>query len=72
MNWPQLIFAIALLVIGGAFIAYNALVFWLTAVRKEDATSVAPIVGGVIAAAGVAALQVAGSGLNTTAPRLGA
>lgn len=61
MNWPQLIFAVALLLVGGAFIAYNAVIFWLTVVRKEDAPSVAPLFGGIIAAAGVAALPVAGS-----------
>jgi hypothetical protein len=61
VNWPQLLFAIALLAIGGVFIAYNAVVFWSTVVRKEEATSVAPLVGGIIAAAGVAALPIAGS-----------
>jgi len=61
VNWPQLIFAVALLLVGGAFIAYNAMVFWLTVVRKEHAPSVAPIFGGVIAAAGVVALPVAGT-----------
>lgn len=61
MNWPQLIFAVALLVIGGVFIAYNAMVFWLTVVRKDDGPSIAPIFGGLIAAAGIAALPVAGS-----------
>jgi len=61
VNWPQLIFAVVLLAIGGAFIAFNAVIFWLTVVRKQDAPSVAPIVGGVIAAAGVAALPLAGS-----------
>ena len=61
MNWPQLVFAVATLLIGGAFIAYNAVIFWLTVLRKEEAPSVAPIVGGVIAAAGVVILPVAGS-----------
>jgi hypothetical protein len=61
VNWPQLIFAVALLLVGGALIAYNAMIFWLTVVRKEDAPSVAPIFGGVIAAAGIVALPVAGS-----------
>ncbi|HXV32016.1 MAG TPA: hypothetical protein VD840_16940, partial [Sinorhizobium sp.] len=61
VNWPQLIFAVALLVIGSAFIAYNAMIFWLTVVRKEEAPSVAPIVGSVIAAAGIVALPVTGS-----------
>lgn len=61
MDWPQLIFALLLLIIGGALIVYNAWVFWLTMVLKEDAPSVAPIFGGVIAAAGVAVLPVPGS-----------
>lgn len=61
MDWPQLIFAVALLIIGGGFIAYNAMIFWLTVVRKEHAPSVAPIVGGVIAAVGIAVLPVTGS-----------
>lgn len=61
MNWPQLIFAVALLLIGGGLIAYNAVIFWLTVVRKEDAPSVAPLFGGIIAAAGVAVLPFAGS-----------
>jgi hypothetical protein len=61
VNWPQLIFAVVLLVVGGAFIAYNAMIFWLTVVQKEDAPSVAPIFGGVIAAVGIVALPVTGS-----------
>lgn len=61
MDWPQFIFAVALLLIGGVFIAYNAMIFWLTVVRKEDAPSVAPIIGGVIAAAGIVALPVTAS-----------
>ena len=61
MNWPQLIFALALLVIGGVFIAFNAMIFWLTVVRKKHAPAVAPIVGGPIAAVGIALLPLAGS-----------
>ena len=61
MNWPQFIFAVVLLIIGGALIAYNALIFWLTIVRKDHAPSVAPIFGGVIAAIGIAVLPVTGS-----------
>jgi hypothetical protein len=61
MNWPQFIFAVALLVIGGALIAYNAMVFWLTVIRKDHAPSVAPIFGGVIAAVGVVALPLPSS-----------
>lgn len=61
MNWPQLVFSVALLLIGGAFIAYNAMIFWVTIVRKKDAPSVAPIFGGVIAAAAIVTLPVTGS-----------
>lgn len=61
MNWVQLVFSVALLVIGGMLIAYNAMIFWLTVVQKEEAPSVAPIFGGVIAAAGIAALPITGS-----------
>ncbi len=50
-----------MLIIGGCLIAYNARVFWLTVVRQDYALSVAPIFGGVIAAAGVAILPVTGS-----------
>jgi hypothetical protein len=60
LNWPQLIFAVALLIAGGALIAYNAMVFYLSVIRNEHAPSVAPIFGGVIAAAGIALLPVEG------------
>lgn len=59
--WPQATFAVTLLIIGGGLIAFNATVFWLTVVRKGHASSVAPIFGGIIAAAGIAALPIAGS-----------
>ena len=61
LNWPQLIFSVALMLVGGVFIAYNAMIFWLTVVLKGDAPGVAPIFGGVIAAAGIVALPVTGS-----------
>lgn len=61
MNWPQLIFAVVLLIVGGTFIAYNAVVFYLTVIRKEQAPSVAPIFGGVIAAVGIAVWPVSGT-----------
>ncbi len=35
--WPQLTFAVTLLIIGGCLIAYNARVFWLTVVRQDYA-----------------------------------
>ena len=59
--WPQLTFAVTLLIIGGCFIAYNAMVFWLTVIRQDYAPSVAPILGGVIAATGIVVLPVTGS-----------
>ena len=59
--WPQVTFAITLLVIGSAFIAFNAVIFWLTVVRKEHASSVAPIFGGVFAAAGIMILPISES-----------
>ena len=59
--WPQLTLAITLLLIGGGLIAFNLWVFWLTVVRHAPASSVAPIVGGIIAATGIVILPVAGS-----------
>jgi hypothetical protein len=59
--WPRLTFAVTLLIIGGVFIAFNVMVFWVTVVRREHAPSVAPIFGGIIAAAGIVALPVTGS-----------
>jgi len=61
VTWPQITLAATLLIIGSAFIAFNAMIFWLTVVRKEQASSVAPILGGVIAAAGIAILPVSES-----------
>ena len=59
--WPRVTLALTLLVIGGAFIVFNAKTFWLTIIRKGHAPSVAPIVGGVIAAAGIVVLPISGS-----------
>ncbi len=59
--WPQLTFAVTLLVIGGVFIAFNAMVFWLTMVSKEHAPSVAPLLGGIMAAVGIAVLPIEAS-----------
>jgi len=58
VNWPQLTFAVTLIIIGGLFIAFNAYVFWLTVVLRREASSTAPILGGIIAAAGIAILPV--------------
>ncbi len=59
---PQLMFALTLLVIGGACVAFNATIFYVAVVRKERAaSSVMPIVGGPIAAVGIALLPFPGS-----------
>ena len=59
--WSQIVFASTLLIIGSAFIAFNAVIFWRTVVRKEHAPSVAPIFGGVFVAAGIAILPISES-----------
>jgi hypothetical protein len=61
VKWPHMTFAVVLLVIGGVMIAFNAMIFWLTVVRKGEAPAVAPIFGGIIAAIGVAVLPAAES-----------
>jgi len=43
MGWSRLIFAVVLLAAGGALIAFNAMVSWLTEVRRDHAPAVAPI-----------------------------
>jgi len=61
VSWPQLVFAATLLLIGGGFIAYNAVNFWTTIILREPSSSVLPIFGGIIAAAGIGILPVTGS-----------
>jgi hypothetical protein len=58
--WPRLTFSFTLLAVGGTVIAYNAMIFWFTVVHRNHAPSVAPIVGGIIAAAGVVLLPLSG------------
>lgn len=50
---PQLTFAVTLLIIGVFFISFNAMVFWIDIVCGRHAPAVAPIVGGIIASAGI-------------------
>lgn len=59
--WPRPTFAATLLIIGGAMIAYNAMIFWTEVVRGGDAPSVMFAFGGLLAAAGVAVLPIDGS-----------
>jgi hypothetical protein len=59
--WPRPTFAATLLIIGGVMLAYNAMIFWAEVVRGRDASSVVPVFGGIVAAAGVALLPIAGS-----------
>lgn len=59
-GWPQWTTAITLLVTGTVFILFNAVIFVQTVVRDKDAPSVAPVVGGIFAAAGIALLPLPG------------
>ena len=58
--WPRITLAVTLLIVGGVFIAFNAMIFWATVIRKGQASSVAPIFGGIFAAMGIALLPVDG------------
>ena len=60
LKWPRLTGGVSLLAVGGAILAFNAMIFWQTVIRKDSAPSVAPIFGGVLAAAGMALLPVEG------------
>jgi hypothetical protein len=60
MDWIRLVCGVALIALGAVPIAYNAMIFWATVVRKGRAPSVAPFIGGLVAAGGVACLPVAG------------
>ena len=53
---PRLTLVVVLLGIGGVFIAYNARIFWIEVILKEHSQSVLPIVGGILAGAGIALL----------------
>jgi hypothetical protein len=53
---PRATAAITLLVLGGAFMAFNAMIFWATVIRRDDAPAIAPLFGGILAAVGVALL----------------
>lgn len=70
VRWPQLTFASTLLIIGAGLIGYNAWIFWLSIVLNEDAPSIAPVFGGISAAAGIVLLPVAGSWLYCWIPLL--
>ena len=60
LKWPRLTGGVSLLAVGGAMMAFNAVIFWHTVIRKDSAPSVAAIFGGVLAAAGMALLPVEG------------
>ena len=59
--WPQLVFSATVLIFGCVLIGFNLWIFWLTVIRKEPASSIAPIFGGLIAAIGIVTLPVTGS-----------
>ena len=57
---PRVTLAVTLVVIGGTFIAFNGMVFWVTMVRQGHGPAVAPVFGGIIAAGGIVVLPVDG------------
>ncbi len=58
---PRLTFAVTLLLIGSAFIVFNAMIFLGRLRGQVDGPSVAPVFGGLFAATGVALLPVEGA-----------
>lgn len=58
---PRITLAVTCLLIGGAFMVFNAMVFAQSVFGNGEGPSVAPIFGGLIAAAGVALLPIEGA-----------
>ena len=58
--WPRVTGGVSLMIAGGAMMAFNAMIFWASVVQKGHAPAVAPIFGGILAAAGIALLPVEG------------
>ncbi len=58
--WPRMTAGVSLLIAGGVFIAFNAMIFWAGVIHKGHTPAVAPIFGGIFAAAGIAILPVEG------------
>jgi hypothetical protein len=56
--WPRLTLGITFILVGGLFIAYNAMIFWETVIRRGGAPSPAPLVGGLCAAMGIFFLPI--------------
>lgn len=70
MFWLRLTLSSLLLVLGGLCILGNAWIGWRTIVRRAPAPSPIPLVGGVLAAAGVALLPFPRSWMWSGAPFL--
>ena len=58
VSWPRITLGVTLIIIGSVAIAYNAMIFWNTVVRKDHAPSVVPLFGGVLVALGVMLLPI--------------
>jgi len=61
VDWGRLIFSLALLVGGSFAIVVNGWIFWETVIKNQPAPSPVPIVGGIIAAVGIAILPLSGA-----------
>ena len=60
VSWPRMTAGLSLLAVGAAVIVFNAMIFRARVVKNDDAPAVAPLFGGVFAAAGMVMLPVEG------------
>lgn len=56
--WPRFTLGITFILVGGLFIAYNAMIFLETVIRRGGALSPAPLVGSLCAAMGILFLPI--------------
>jgi hypothetical protein len=56
--FPRLTLGITFILVGGMFIAYNAMMFWESVIRGGGGPSPAPLVGGLCAAMGILFLPI--------------
>ena len=60
VTWPRLTAGASLIIAGGVMMVFNGMIFLATVVHKGSGPAVAPIFGGILAAAGIAILPVDG------------
>jgi hypothetical protein len=60
ISWPRVTGSVTLLASGVTLMVYNATIFRARIVNNDDAPAVAPVFGGILAAAGIAILPVEG------------